>query len=283
MTKTKITRTILGACAFAGMVVPLMPGAALAQGAPTPAQLMRMIEAQQRQLDALKGELGKAQAEAQAAVAQAAKAEAASPGFLKSIEIGGTIEVEATGSSDFAKNDSSDITLAKVEAFLDTRPTDYLFTHVQFLYEDDGDDTITLDEAFVTLGDRDRFPVYLQAGKWAVPFGGFDTAMSTDPLTKNLGETKEAAVLVGATWEGVSVEAFLYNGDSQETGSGNHIDQGGIAVGYAGEFGRCRTRVRRGLCEQHRRFRRAVRHARCQRDGPDVLCRWGRGACLGGI
>ena len=236
MTKTKITRTILGACAFAGMVVPLMPGAALAQGAPTPAQLMRMIEAQQRQLDALKGELGKAQAEAQAAVAQAAKAEAASPGFLKSIEIGGTIEVEATGSSDFAKNDSSDITLAKVEAFLDTRPTDYLFTHVQFLYEDDGDDTITLDEAFVTLGDRDRFPVYLQAGKWAVPFGGFDTAMSTDPLTKNLGETKEAAVLVGATWEGVSVEAFLYNGDSQETGSGNHIDQGGIAVGYAGKF-----------------------------------------------
>ena len=140
MTKTKTTRTILGACAFAGMLVPLLPGAASAQGAPTPAQLMRMIEAQQKQLDALKGELGKAQAEAQAATAQAAKAEAASPGFLKTVEIGGTIEVEATNSSDFADADSSDLTLAKVEAYLDTRPTDYLSTHIQFLYEDDGNE-----------------------------------------------------------------------------------------------------------------------------------------------
>ena len=88
----------------------------------------------------------------------------------------------------------------------------------------------------MTLGDQERFPLYLQAGKWAVPFGGFDTAMSTDPLTKDLGETKEAAVLVGAAWEGLSVEAFLYNGDSQEATSGDHIDQAGVAIGYAGEF-----------------------------------------------
>ena len=60
--------------------------------------------------------------------------------------------------------------------------------------------------------------------------------MSTDPLTKDLGETKEAAVLVGAAWEGLSVEAFLYNGDSQEATSGDHIDQAGVAIGYAGEF-----------------------------------------------
>ena len=48
-----------------------------------------------------------------------------------------------------------------------------------------------------------------------MPFGGFDTAMSSDPLTKSLGETKEAAVLIGAHYEGLALEGYTYNGDTQ--------------------------------------------------------------------
>lgn len=229
-------RVLLGTVAAVGLFHALIPQQALAAGAPTPAQLMQMIEQQQRQLDSLKASLEKAQAEAQAAAAKAESASKSTPDFLKSIDVGGALEVEATNTEGFDDKDSSDITLSKVELYLDAQPFDFVSTHVQLLYEDGGDEKITLDEAFATLGNTEKFPVYLQAGKWAVPFGGFDTNMSTDPLTKNLGETKEAAVLVGATLDGFSAEGYLYNGDTQKSGEGNHIDQFGFALSYAGEF-----------------------------------------------
>ena len=105
------------------------------------------------------------------------------------------------------------------------------------LYEDDGNENITLDEAFAVLGNTEKHPLYLQVGKWAMPFGGFDTAMSSDPLTKSLGETKEAAVLIGAHYEGLALEGYIYNGDTQKAGEGNNIDQFGAQLGYGGESG----------------------------------------------
>ena len=234
----KITsRALLGTAAVVGILQVLPLQAALAAGAPTPAQLMQMIQQQQQQLDSLKAALEKAQAEAQAASAKAESAQKSAPDFLKSIEIGGAIEVEATNTEGFDDKDSSDITLSTVELYFDTQPTDFVSTHVQLIYEDDEDeDRIRLDEAFATLGNTEKFPLYLQAGKWAVPFGGFDTNMSSDPLTKDLGETKEAAVLVGAAFQGFSVEGYLYNGDTQRTGGGDNIDQFGLTVNYGGEF-----------------------------------------------
>lgn len=232
-----MSRVLLGTAAVVGFLQVLPPHAAIAAGAPTPAQMMQMIESQQRQLDALKAQLEQAQAVAQAASAKAESAGKGTPGFLKSIDVGGVVEVEATSAEDYAGVDSSDITLSTVELYIDAQPFDFVSTHVQLLYEEDADnDRITLDEAFVTLGNTDEFPLYLQAGKWAMPFGGFDTNMSSDPVTKDLGETKEAAVLVGAAWEGFTVEGYLYNGDSQQTGDDNEIDQFGLAVGYGGEF-----------------------------------------------
>jgi hypothetical protein len=144
-------------------------------------------------------------------------------------------EVEMTDSEAFSGTDTSDITLAKVEFFVDAQPHEYLTTHVQMLYEDDGTETISLDEAFATFGNTEKFPLYLQAGKWAGPFGSFDTDMSSDPLTKNLGETKEASILVGATQGDFTLEGFIYNGDTQKAGESNRIDQFGFAGSYGAE------------------------------------------------
>ena len=211
----------------------------LAQSAPTTQQLMRMIEAQQKQLDNLKSALNRAQTQAQAAATKAdsaAKSAASIPGLPKNVTIGGGIEVEMTSTESFAHADTSDITLAKVETFIDAQPFEFLSTHVQLIYEDDGTDTISLDEAFATLGNSEKYPAYLQAGRWAIPFGGFDTAMSTDPLSKSLGETAESAVLVGLTQNGFTVEGYGYNGDTQQTGEGDNIDQWGLSASYEAEL-----------------------------------------------
>ena len=227
--------------ASAALVALLISGPATAQSEPTPAQLLEMIEQQQRQLDALKTALELSQAQAKAAEAaamQAAKtAESKTLPALEHITIGGVVEVEATSTEAFAGNDTSDITLAKVELFVDTQFHELIGTHVQLIYEDDGTETISLDEANFTLGNPDVYPVYLMGGRWKIPFGGgFDTDMSTDPLTLNLGESQESALLVGAAYEGAIIEGYIYNGDTQKAGSGDHINQWGLNVGYGGEL-----------------------------------------------
>jgi hypothetical protein len=230
---TSLRRTaIVAVCAVA-------PGVALAQGSVTTEQLMSLIQEQQRQINELKAQLGKVKGTAEAASAQAATAseKAAKTDFMRAVQIGGVIEMEATNSEAFSGTDSSDITIAKVEVYADAKPFEYVSTHVQLLHEDGASQDIVLDEAYATLGDTEKFPLFLTAGKWAMPFGGeFATDMSTDPLTKNIGEVKEAAVLVGAAFQGFTVETYVYNGDTKKQGESEMINQFGVNVGYGREF-----------------------------------------------
>lgn len=242
--KTRMKATSSSAVAVAAVAALatgiLFPGsAALAAGqSPSAEQLLQLTQTQQRQIDQLKAMLDKTKgtAEQAASNAAAAKAAAKAPSMLDSVKIGGVMEVEATDSKTFAGVDSSDITLAKVEVYLDAQPHEYLATHVQLLYEDDGNENIVLDEAFATLGNTEKYPLYVQAGKWAQSFGGgYDTAMSTDPLTKSLGETKEAVIAAGLVFGGATLEAYVYNGDTQQTGDNDEVDQFGLSASYAGE------------------------------------------------
>jgi hypothetical protein len=217
----------------------LVSAPVLAQGSVTTEQLLSLIQEQQRQIDELKAALAKTRGTAEAASAEAkdVKQEISKPDFLGSVKFGGLMEVEATSSSDFAGSDSSDIALAKVELYADAKPFEFVSTHLQLLYEDDGDENIVLDEAFAMLGDPDKFPLYAQGGKWPMPFGGlFETNMSTDPLTKDLGETREAAVLAGAAWKGFVAEGYVYNGDSRKLAESESLDQFGANLGYGDEF-----------------------------------------------
>ncbi len=234
--KSKISTGTIVPIIVGILAITVVAGPALAQKDPTPTQLMEMIQAQQKQLDALKAALMKTQVEAQEAAAEVEKMSESAPGLPKGFQFGGVIEVEATNTETFAEADSSDLALATIETYFDAQPFEYVSTHVQLIYEDDGNENINLDEAFATLGNTDIYPVYLLAGKWAIPFGGFDTALSSDPLTLDLGETKEAAVLVGYTESGFTLEGYGYNGDTQQAGEGDHIDQFGIAAGYAAEI-----------------------------------------------
>lgn len=199
-----------------------------AKAEPNIQQLLEMMKAQQNQLDVMKAELKKAQETARKAKSKADVTAASIPVLPKGFEFGGGMEIESTQSETYAGVDSSDVTLAKVEVYFDTQPNNYLSTHVQMIYEDDGTDTISLDEAYAIIGNSEKTTMYLQAGKWAVPFGRYDTAMGTDPLTKTLGETAEAALLVGYSKEGLTLEGYGYNGDTQQFDDDDEIDQFGL-------------------------------------------------------
>jgi len=147
------------------------------------------------------------------------------------ITLSGLIEAEACyeaydSDNPVTDDDSSDITLATVELGIDVDIIKHVKGHVLFLWEeeDTGDESVGVDEGFITLNGEDVVPLYLNVGKMYVPFGNFESHFISDPLTLELGETRESALTVGYVnkWMDVSVSAF--NGDIDETGEDNHIE-----------------------------------------------------------
>jgi len=120
--------------------------------------------------------------------------------------------------------DSSDITLATVELGVDVDIIKHVKGHVLFLWEEDDTEPVDVDEGFITLDGEDVVPLYLNVGKLYVPFGNFESHFISDPLTLELGETRESALTVGYVNEWMDFSVSAFNGDIDETGEDDHIE-----------------------------------------------------------
>ena len=161
------------------------------------------------------------------------------PDWLDRISMSGVIEVEAGFENlDFADpdtddEDSSDLALATAELGIEAEISDHVSGFMLLLYED-GED-IAVDEAFLTLNGGEDLPLYLKAGEFYVPFGSFESNMISDPLTLEIGETHETALEVGYETAGFYCAAYVFNGDLDEEGEDNDIDNFGLNAGFATE------------------------------------------------
>ena len=159
--------------------------------------------------------------------------------FLERVDISGLIEVEgytaSRGSGFDGNRDSSDITLATVELEIDARINEWVSGHLLLLYEEDDTEDFTVDEGIITIGNTEKFPLYLSAGKMYAPFGNFESNMIQDPLTLELGETRESAVQIGFESAGFYGSVYTFNGDVGETNDNNKVDNYGANIGFAFE------------------------------------------------
>lgn len=152
-----------------------------------------------------------------------------------SVEISGLVEVELHSiNDDINDEDTSDITLATVELGIDASLSEWASAHLLLLYEEgEENDHIIVDEGTITVGNLDKFPTYLTAGKMYVPFGSFESNMISDPFTLEIGETGDTAVQVGFESDGFYGSIYAYNGDINETeDSDDKIDTFGANLGY---------------------------------------------------
>ena len=160
-------------------------------------------------------------------------------GWANRISVSGAMEVEAGfEKTDFRDpaledEDTSDVSLSTVELGVDVDVTKYINGHVLFLYED-GED-ITVDEGYIRLNGGEVTPLYLKAGEFYVPFGNFESNMISDPLTLELGETRETAIQVGFDVNGFYGALYAFNGDMDEDGEESHVDNFGAGAGYGVE------------------------------------------------
>jgi hypothetical protein len=144
------------------------------------------------------------------------------------LQISGLIEVEAGhGETDFkdpaaGDEETSDVDLATVELVMDAKIAEHVDGHVMFKYEDDD---LFVDEGFITLAGTESFPAYLIAGRQYIPFGYFDSHFVTDPVTLELGETNDGAVVAGYRFGGemVDIAVGAFNGRVKEIGEDDTI------------------------------------------------------------
>jgi hypothetical protein len=152
-------------------------------------------------------------------------------GWFNKISLSGLVEVEA-GYTDDPGGSESDLTLSTVELGIDAQVTPWVGTHVLILFEEGETDPPEIDEGIITLRNPDTSPFSLAVGRMYVPFGNFESSMISDPLTLEIGETRETAVQVGYVSGGLYGSAYLFNGDSNDGGS-EQIDQFGFNLGLA--------------------------------------------------
>lgn len=156
--------------------------------------------------------------------------------WAKRISLSGLVEVEAGYENTrftepgMGDEDSSDLSLATVELGADVDVIEHVSGHVLFLYED-GED-LSVDEGFIRLDGGNALPLYLQVGEMYVPFGKFESRMISDPLTLELGETRETAAQVGFRVNGVYGSIYVFNGDIDKDDDDSHIDNYGANLGY---------------------------------------------------
>jgi len=146
------------------------------------------------------------------------------------ITISGLIEVEAAAESlDFADGSSdsaSDLALATAQLGFGVKLTEEVRGNISFLFEEDATD-LEVDEAAI---DIDYAPLFARFGRLYVPFGVFHSHFISDPLTLELGETRETALLLGYGRELFSLSAFAFNGDAERIGEEDHIRDWGASL-----------------------------------------------------
>lgn len=147
------------------------------------------------------------------------------------------VELEVSHTDSDGGDDSSDINLATVEIGIDAQLNDWISASVVLLSEDinDGSVSVDVDEATITLGNTDEFPLFFTGGRMALPFGVFESHMVSDTLTLEISETLNSAVLLGFESHGFSLAGYAFNGATGQTGDDDTIDNGGLMAGYAWE------------------------------------------------
>ncbi|OGR02291.1 MAG: hypothetical protein A2520_08905 [Deltaproteobacteria bacterium RIFOXYD12_FULL_53_23] len=149
------------------------------------------------------------------------------------LKFSGLVEIEVAAHKDFLGAKTSDASLATVELGLDAKITELVGAHVLALYEEGAEnDHIIIDEGTITLGDENQSPFYLAVGKMYVPFGSFKSSLVSDPLTLELAETRDTALLAGFAAAGWYGSLYTFNGEVDKTGGNDTMGTFGANLSY---------------------------------------------------
>jgi hypothetical protein len=151
--------------------------------------------------------------------------------ILKQLDVAFLMEMEGFAAK-VGDASESDITLATVELTLDAVVVDGITGHLGLLWEQDDTEENNLDEGFIAFGSTESVPFYAMVGKMYLPFGNFESAFISDPLTLEMAEINESAVLAGYGNDWLDLNAGAFNGDLEEGAGDNTIDDAFASISF---------------------------------------------------
>jgi uncharacterized coiled-coil protein SlyX len=132
------------------------------------------------------------------------------------VSLGGSLEVTAGRETDFTGRSKDSVTLSNAELDLEIRASDWVTGYMTTTFDsgtsilfpttptfNTGVDRLTLDKAYVTIGDTQRFPIFAKAGLDYLDFGTSTGVHRTDvlsvvnPLTTEAFELRKPGVGIG--------------------------------------------------------------------------------------
>jgi hypothetical protein len=151
--------------------------------------------------------------------------------WLSGVAVDGVLKIMAGYSKDYADKDASDIIVHTAILGITAKPNEWTTGRLTYKYEENKT-PLSVDDAYIVLGNLDKSPGYLKMGQFVVPFGNFTSHMNSDPLTLVMGETVEKAVLLGFEMNGAYASIFSFNGATNED-TNDTIDHFGARAGFA--------------------------------------------------
>ena len=117
------------------------------------------------------------------------------------------------------------------------KPNDKFDVTASWLYEENlhsVETPLDIDEAYATWHALADEKLDISAGKKYLPFGSYTSAMISDPLTLQLGETRRDAVLQANGKNGnLSATGYIFEGKSTKPADeGDHKNGFGLGLGY---------------------------------------------------
>lgn len=126
--------------------------------------------------------------------------------------------IEVTGSY-FKQGDDkdSDVNLDTAELDLTGNLTDNLSLFASLLYEEGEENNhVIFDQAYFMYAIEQLEGLSLVGGKITMPFGVYNTALISDPLTLQLGEITDAAFGLAFESEHIDLNAYVFGGDIED-------------------------------------------------------------------
>ncbi len=155
------------------------------------------------------------------------------------ISLTGGVETELYSEEAYSGEQQVGIRLATVEVAIDAKINESVNSHLLWLYEEgnSSDEFPVMDEGTISL--RMGSHSSLTVGKQYVPFGVFSTSLVSDPLTLQLGETNEVALLYDFASGIFNSALYVFNGTSATNSTlaqGNDTDLGyGVSLALEAE------------------------------------------------
>lgn len=156
-------------------------------------------------------------------VASSMKSHTLPQDVLKQLDVGFLMELEGFAAK-AGDTGESDISLATVELMINAEIVDGISGYVALLWEEDASEESLLNEGYITFGATEEIPFYATMGKMYLPFGNFESAFISDPLTLEMAEINQSAALAGLGNGWVDVNAGAFSGDIEGDAGDNTID-----------------------------------------------------------